>query len=73
MIMPGVKIGRNCVIGAGSIVTKDVPDETVVVGVPAKVLCSTQEYAEKCLANMPVDFDREEYFVNKKEYLLKHI
>lgn len=73
VIMPGVKIGRNCVIGAGSVVTKDVPDETVAVGIPARRLCSTKEYAEKCLAGMPADFDKESYFANKKEYLLKHI
>ena len=30
IIMPGVTIGKNCVIGAGSVVTKDVPDGTVV-------------------------------------------
>lgn len=49
-IMPGVTIGHHCVIGAGSVVTKDVPDGMVAVGVPARVICSTEEYAEKCLA-----------------------
>lgn len=73
VIMPGVKIGRNCVIGAGSVVTKDVPDETVVAGVPAKRLCSVKEYAEKCLASMPDDFDGDKYRANKKEYLKKYI
>ncbi len=37
-ILPDVKIGRNCLIGAGAVVTEDVPDDSVVVGVPAKVL-----------------------------------
>lgn len=37
-IMAGVNIGKNCVIGAGSIVTKDVPDYCVVGGNPAKIL-----------------------------------
>ena len=36
--MPGVTIGKNCVIGAGSVVTKDVPDNVVVAGVPAKIV-----------------------------------
>jgi len=34
----GVKIGKGAVIGAGSIVTKDVPDYSLAVGVPAKVI-----------------------------------
>ena len=37
-IMAGVNIGRHCVIGAGSIVTKDVPDYSVVGGNPARIL-----------------------------------
>ncbi|WP_180000013.1 DapH/DapD/GlmU-related protein [Acinetobacter sp. YH12239] len=35
-ILPGIKIGNFCVIAAGAVVTKDVPDYTVVAGVPAK-------------------------------------
>lgn len=37
-IMGGITIGENAVIGAGAVVTKDVPPNTVVVGVPAKVI-----------------------------------
>jgi len=40
MIMPGVEIGHNSVVGAGSVVTKSVPPRTVVAGNPAKVLRS---------------------------------
>ncbi len=36
VIRPGVTIGDRCVIGAGSVVTKDVPDDTVAAGNPAK-------------------------------------
>lgn len=36
IIMPGVKVGNGCVIGAGSIVTHNIPDYCVVAGVPAK-------------------------------------
>ena len=34
----GAKIGKNCVIGANSVVTKDIPDYCVAVGIPAKVI-----------------------------------
>lgn len=37
ILLPGVRVGRKAVIAAGSIVTKDVPAETVVMGVPARV------------------------------------
>jgi len=37
-IMGGVRIGNYCVIGAGAVVTKDVPDNTIVAGNPAKVV-----------------------------------
>ena len=37
-ILPGVKIGNRSVIGAGALVNKDVPDDVLVVGVPAKVI-----------------------------------
>lgn len=38
IIMPGVKIGKCSVVGAGAVVTKDVPEYCVVAGVPAKVI-----------------------------------
>ncbi|MCQ2368915.1 MAG: acyltransferase [Paludibacteraceae bacterium] len=37
-ILPGVSIGDNCIIGAGSIVTKSFPDNSVIVGVPGNLL-----------------------------------
>lgn len=37
-ILPGVTIGNNVVIAAGAVVTKDVPDNCLVAGVPAKVI-----------------------------------
>lgn len=37
-ILPGVKIGDNVTIGAGSVVTKDIPSDTVAVGNPCKVI-----------------------------------
>lgn len=37
-VLPGVTIGRNAMIGAGSVVTKDVPDFALVVGNPARII-----------------------------------
>ena len=38
VILPGVTIGSHCVVAAGAVVTKDVPDGCVVAGVPAKII-----------------------------------
>lgn len=37
-ILPGITLGENCLVGAGSVVTKDVPQNAVVAGNPAKIL-----------------------------------
>lgn len=49
IILPSVTIGPNAVVGAGAVVTKDVPPDSVVAGVPARVICTLQEYKGKCL------------------------
>lgn len=46
-ILPGVNIGDKVIIGAGSVVTKDIPDNSVAVGVPARVIKTADEYFEK--------------------------
>ncbi|EGY1308920.1 N-acetyltransferase, partial [Escherichia coli] len=37
-ILPGIIIGENSIIGAGSVVTKDIPDNVIVAGNPAKII-----------------------------------
>lgn len=37
-VLPGVVIGKNVIVGAGSVVLKDIPDNTVVAGVPARII-----------------------------------
>lgn len=67
IVMQNVTIGNNCIIGMGAIVTKDVPDNSVVAGVPAKVVCTTEQYLEKykdCkdyTCGWPFDKKREYY------------
>jgi acetyltransferase-like isoleucine patch superfamily enzyme len=38
IILPGIRIGKGSAVGAGAVVTKDVPEKTVVAGVPAKII-----------------------------------
>ena len=54
LIMPGVTIGDNTVIGAGSVVTKDIPANVVAVGNPCRVMREISEH------------DREYYYKDKK-------
>lgn len=44
VIVGNVKIGKHCVIGANSVVTKDVPDYSVAVGIPARVIKNIKNY-----------------------------
>lgn len=46
-VLPGVVVGESSVVAAGSVVTKDVPPQTVVMGVPAEPVMSLQEYEAK--------------------------
>lgn len=46
-ILPNVKIGPNVIVAAGAVVTKDVPENSIVAGVPAKVIGKFDEYVEK--------------------------
>lgn len=50
IIMPGITIGSRVVIGAGSVVTRDVPDNSVAVGNPARVICSFDQLDAKIRA-----------------------
>lgn len=72
-IMGGVKIGNNCVVGAGSIVTKSIPDGTVVAGVPAKIICTIQEFYEKNISRGVFFPTASMSATEKKEFLIKHV
>lgn len=59
-ILPGVTIGPNAIVGACSVITKDVPPNTVVAGNPARFICSIDEYERKCVArHIDIPRDRE--------------
>lgn len=46
-VLKGVTIGDNCIIGFGSVVTKDIPANSVAVGCPARVICTIEDYYHK--------------------------
>lgn len=47
VVLPGVTIGNNVIVGANSTVTHDIPDNTVVAGTPAKLICTLDDYLNK--------------------------
>lgn len=42
IILPGVNLGMGCIVGAGAVVTRDVPPHTLVAGIPAKIVKEIQ-------------------------------
>lgn len=69
-IMPNVTIGNNVVIGCGAIVTHDIPDNSIAVGIPARVVETVDEYYEKnhCRFTYTKHMTRKE----KKQYLIRY-
>ena len=69
VIMPGVTIGNNCIIGVGAVVTKDIPDNSIAAGVPARVIKTIEEYKEKHINNF--DYTKGMTTEEKKKYLIE--
>ena len=59
-VLPGVVIGENALVGAGSVVTKDVPDGMVVAGNPARVVATAEQIIEKQKARRAVALNLKE-------------
>lgn len=59
IILPGVKIDDNVIIAAGSVVTKSIPENSIVAGVPAKIIGSFNDFKEKALCDWvsPIELD----------------
>ncbi|MEB8068895.1 acyltransferase [Mammaliicoccus fleurettii] len=68
LILPGVTIGDNVVIAAGSIVTKNIESNSVVGGNPARKIRAIEEYREKSWEN--ADFIKNYSNIEKKKYLI---
>lgn len=69
LILPNTTIGKNCIIGAGSVVKGRIPDNSVVSGNPAKVVKSLDEYREKVFAN-PTLFEYKSLTDKEKKRIL---
>ena len=69
IIMPNVRIGNYCIVGCGAIVTKDIPDNSIAVGVPARVIKSIDQYAEQhkkefCYTKNMSPIEKKEFLKN---------
>lgn len=66
VILPGVELGPRTIVGAGSVVSKSLPADTVCAGSPAKVICSLDEYLERHRQRMTEreTFDYMKYDLN---------
>lgn len=69
-ILRGVTIGENTIVGACSLVNKSLEPNSVYAGVPAKRICSLEEWKTKFLADMP-DYDLSAYTKDKKREVLR--
>ena len=54
-ILNNVRIGENSIVAAGAVVAKDVPSNSVVGGVPAKVICSMDDYLKNRTTSYPTE------------------
>lgn len=70
-ILPNTVIGENCIVGAGAVVTKDVPDHKVVMGVPAKVIRDVDNTEESSAVNHTIACGQ--YYVGQKGKFSKTI
>jgi len=70
LIMPGVTIGDHVLVAAGSVVTKSVPDNVVVAGNPARIICDIGAYMRR---NEAFNINTKGLSGKKKKVLLKEL
>lgn len=66
VVLPGVTIGDNVVIGAYAVVSRDIPSNSIAVGIPAKVIKTLEEYASKTV--MYGDSTKHLSYIDKRKY-----
>jgi len=70
LLMPGAEVGPNSIVGAGAVVTRATPPNSVIAGSPARAVMSIEEYARQSLAATP-DFDKAAYREDKRGEILR--
>lgn len=55
IIMPGAKIGRGCLIGAGTVVRGNIPDYSIVVGSPGSIIGDTRDFSQRQFEKIGID------------------
>ena len=70
LIMPGITVGDNVLIAAGSVVTHSVPSNVVIGGNPAHIICSFEDYYQK---NQKYNVDTKELSPGEKRKVLSNL
>ena len=70
ILLPGVTIGPNSVVAAGSVVARSIPPDVLAAGNPAKPVMTIHQYAEWALAATP-DYDEAEFARDRKAVLMR--
>ena len=63
IILSGVTIGENSIVGAGSLVTRDIPPNSVAAGSPARVICSVKQLEENRFSEKTIRKDKENIYI----------
>lgn len=73
IVLPNVAIGQGSIIGAGSVVTRDIPSGMVAAGNPAKVICPVDQYLDKIrsIAQQKKIFD-ESYYIESLDNIKRN-
>ncbi len=70
LIMPGVTIGNNVLVAAGSVVTRSIPSGVVVGGNPARIICNVEDYF---LKNQPYNIGSKGENMSRKRKILESL
>lgn len=74
IFLPGSQMGDNCILGAGSVLNSSMPDNSVYAGVPAKFICTIEEYGNKALKNnILYPRELEENRAELERYIKEHL